>query len=38
MADIKVALGLVGHMVITAGFFCATTMFFKPLEEQRQKM
>ncbi|MDN3717282.1 sodium:solute symporter family transporter [Vibrio breoganii] len=36
-ADVKVAVGLVGHMVITAGFFCATTLFYKPLEEKRQK-
>ena len=36
-ADAKVAIGLVSHMVITAGFFCLTTLFRKPLEEQRQK-
>ncbi|USD63118.1 Na+:solute symporter [Vibrio sp. SCSIO 43140] len=36
-ADAKVAIGLVAHMVITAGFFCLTTLFYKPLEEQRQK-
>jgi len=35
--DIKVALGLTGHMVFTAGFFCLTTLFYKPLPAERQK-
>jgi len=35
--DIKVAIGLTGHIVITAGFFCLTTLFYKPLTAERQK-
>jgi hypothetical protein len=26
-----------GHIVITAGFFCSTTLLYKPLSEQREK-
>ncbi len=36
-SDLKVAIGLIGHLVFTAGFFCATTLFYKPLPEHRQK-
>ncbi|WP_162047861.1 sodium:solute symporter family transporter [Vibrio taketomensis] len=36
-SDLKVAVGLVGHLVFTAGFFALSTLFYKPLEESRQK-
>lgn len=35
-ADLKVAIGLISHMVITGGFFMATTLFYKPLSAERQ--
>lgn len=35
--DLTVAIGLMGHIVITAGFFCCTTFFYKPLSEEREK-
>ena len=35
--DIKVAIGLIAHIVITGGFFCLTVLFYKPLPEYRQK-
>ncbi|GLS91557.1 transporter [Psychromonas marina] len=35
--DLKVGLGLLGHIVITGGFFCATTFFYKPLSAEREK-
>ncbi|MDV7103843.1 sodium:solute symporter family protein [Vibrio sp. TH_r3] len=36
-SDIKVAIGLLGHVVFTAGFFVLSTLFYKPLSEERQK-
>ncbi|GAM60466.1 sodium-solute symporter [Vibrio ishigakensis] len=36
-SDLKVAIGLIGHLVFTAGFFCLTTLFYKPLSEERQE-
>ncbi|CAM4462752.1 sodium:solute symporter family protein [Vibrio agarivorans] len=36
-SDLKVAIGLIAHLVFTAGFFCLTTVFYKPLSEERQK-
>ncbi|TXR54688.1 sodium:solute symporter family transporter [Reinekea thalattae] len=36
-SDIKVAIGLIAHITITGGFFMATTLFYKPLPEHREK-
>ncbi len=36
-SDLKVALGLIGHIVFTGGFFVLSTLFYKPLSEARQK-
>ncbi|WP_456294619.1 Na+:solute symporter [Vibrio sp. AK197] len=36
-SDLKVALGLIGHIVFTGGFFILSTLFYKPLSEERQK-
>ncbi|WP_066013842.1 sodium:solute symporter family transporter [Endozoicomonas atrinae] len=36
-ADIKVIAGVLGHLVITGGFFVSTTLFYKPLSSERQK-
>ncbi|MGV2986491.1 sodium:solute symporter family transporter [Vibrio sp. E150_011] len=36
-SDLKVAIGLIGHMVFTGGFFILSTMFYKPLAEHREK-
>ncbi|MCG9660770.1 sodium:solute symporter family transporter [Vibrio mediterranei] len=36
-ADLKVAIGLIGHMIFTAGFFVLSTLFYKPLPEHREK-
>ncbi|MHA2713749.1 sodium:solute symporter family transporter [Vibrio owensii] len=36
-SDLKVAVGLIGHLVFTAGFFALSTLFYKPLEEKRQQ-
>ncbi|WP_411062030.1 sodium:solute symporter family transporter [Vibrio chagasii] len=36
-ADLKVAIGLIGHIVFTAGFFVLSTVFYKPLAEHREK-
>ncbi|WED29383.1 Na+:solute symporter [Vibrio sp. DW001] len=36
-SDIKVALGLLSHVVFTGGFFVMSTLFYKPLSEERQK-
>ncbi|MCL1142044.1 sodium:solute symporter family transporter [Shewanella gaetbuli] len=36
-SEIKVAIGLIGHMIFTAGFFLASTFFYKPLSDERQK-
>lgn len=35
--DLKVGLGLMGHIVITGGFFCSTMFFYKPLSAEREK-
>ncbi|MEN3755058.1 hypothetical protein ABC733_27665 [Mangrovibacter sp. SLW1] len=35
-ADVKVAIGLVAHIVLTGGFFILSTMFYKPLNDKRQ--
>ena len=35
--DLKVGLGLLGHIVITGGFFCSTMLFYKPLSPEREK-
>jgi len=35
--DLKVGLGLLGHIVITGGFFCSTMFFYKPLSAEREK-
>ncbi|MEZ8612480.1 transporter [Vibrio sp. 10N.222.51.C8] len=36
-ADLKVAIGLIGHIIFTAGFFVLSTLFYKPLAEHREK-
>ncbi len=36
-SDVKVAIGLIGHIVLTGGFFVLSTLFYKPLSEERQK-
>jgi SSS family transporter len=36
-SDLKVAIGLISHIVFTGGFFLASTMFYKPLSDERQK-
>ncbi|TCS43920.1 sodium:solute symporter family transporter [Reinekea marinisedimentorum] len=36
-SDLKVAIGLIGHISITGGFFLLTTLFYKPLPEHREK-
>ncbi len=36
-SDLKVAVGLIAHLTFTAGFFIVSTLFYKPLEESRQK-
>ncbi|UTT84875.1 transporter [Vibrio pelagius] len=35
-SDVKVAIGLIGHITLTGGFFIASTLFYKPLREDRQ--
>ncbi|MDG3084850.1 Na+:solute symporter [Vibrio hannami] len=35
--DLKVLLGIVGHLFITGGFFCLTTKFYKAPEQARAK-
>ena len=35
-SDIKVAIGLLGHIVLTGGFFVLSTLFYKPLSDKRQ--
>ncbi|MEL0629014.1 sodium:solute symporter family transporter [Psychromonas aquatilis] len=35
--DLTVGLGLIGHIVITGGFFILTMLFYKPLSEAREK-
>ena len=36
-SDLKVAIGLIGHVIFTAGFFVLSTVFYKPLPEHREK-
>ena len=36
-ADLKVAIGLIAHIVLTGGFFIASMLFYKPLSDARQK-
>ncbi|MFA0015523.1 transporter [Vibrio sp. BS-M-Sm-2] len=36
-SDLKVAIGLIGHIIFTAGFFVLSTLFYKPLPEHREK-
>ncbi|MEL0638288.1 transporter [Marinomonas sp. TI.3.20] len=36
-ADLKVAIGLIAHVVLTGGFFIASMLFYKPLSDARQK-
>ncbi len=36
-ADLKVAIGLIAHMVFTGGFFLLSTLFYKPLAAHREK-
>lgn len=35
-SDLKVLMGIVGHLFITGGFFCLTTMFYKEPATQRK--
>ena len=35
--DLVVAISLISHVVITGGFFCLTTIFYKGLAEQREQ-
>ena len=34
--DLVVSISLISHVVITGGFFCLTTLFYKGLEEDRE--
>jgi SSS family transporter len=36
-SDLKVAIGLISHIVFTGGFFLLSTLFYKPLSDERQK-
>ncbi len=36
-SDLKVAIGLISHIVFTGGFFLVSTMFYKPLSQERQQ-
>lgn len=36
-ADLKVAISLIAHVVLTGGFFIASMLFYKPLSNARQK-
>lgn len=36
-SDLKVAIGLLGHIIFTGGFFMLSILFYKPLTEERQK-
>lgn len=36
-ADLKVAIGLIGHIVFTGGFFILSTLFYKELAPHREK-
>ncbi|WP_394153762.1 transporter [Vibrio maritimus] len=35
LTDFKVVVGLGAHLIFTAGFFCLSTLFYKPLSEER---
>jgi SSS family transporter len=35
-SDVKVAIGLIAHIVLTGGFFMLSTLFYKPLTGKRQ--
>lgn len=35
--DLVVAISLISHVVITGGFFCLTTLFYKRLPEERER-
>jgi SSS family solute:Na+ symporter len=35
--DLVVAISLIAHVVITGGFFCLTTLFYKGLTEEREE-
>jgi len=35
--DLVVAISLISHVFITGGFFCLTTLFYKPLPKEREK-
>ncbi|OBT07916.1 transporter [Vibrio sp. UCD-FRSSP16_10] len=35
-SDVKVAIGLMGHIVFTGGFFILSVLFYKPLTKERQ--
>ena len=35
--DLVVAISLISHIIITGGFFCLTTLFYKRLPEDREK-
>jgi len=35
--DLVVAISLFSHIIITGGFFCLTTLFYKGLESQREE-
>lgn len=37
LGDFKVTLSLASHLIFTAGFFCLSTLFYKPLPSERQK-
>lgn len=34
--DLVVAISLISHVVITGGFFCLTTLFYRPLPQDRE--
>ncbi|MCV2402180.1 transporter [Marinomonas sp. C2222] len=36
-SDMKVAIGLISHIVFTGGFFILSMLFYKPLSEARQR-
>ncbi|KHT64379.1 transporter [Photobacterium gaetbulicola] len=37
LADLKVVVSLGSHLVFTAGFFCLSTLFYKPLGKEREQ-
>ncbi|WP_394153754.1 transporter [Vibrio maritimus] len=36
-SDTKVVIGLIGHIIFTGGFFVLSTLFYKPLDNERQQ-